>query len=397
MARLLPAAALLALLAACGGQQAFEMPPPEVEVQAVQPQSLPIQKDLVGRLAAYRSADVRARVPGVLQRRVYQEGQDVKQGDVLFTIDPAPFQAALAQAQAALAQAEANYANAKVAAERARQLAPQHYVSQSDLDNALAAERSTEAAVQAARAAVQSAQINLGYATVRAPISGRADKQQVTEGALVGQGVPTLLTTIDQIDSLYVNFSISVAEMDALRAADVDHARQAEVQVTLQDGSVYPHSGRLDFSADVVDPATGAVALRALLPNPDKRLLPGSYVNVRLNLGAQAGVYVIPQRAVLRDHESAYVLAVVEGEIKDAAGNVTHNGPVSVRKNITLDRTDNGHWIVSGGLAAGDRIITSGLQRADPSTDPRRPSSMPVTVRTPDQAPAGPATAPAQD
>jgi len=138
--------------------------------------------------------------------------------------------------------------------------------------------------------------------------------------------------------------------------------------VYLPDGSVYPHSGRLDFSADVVDPATGAVALRALLPNPDKRLLPGSYV-----------------------------LAVVEGEIKDAAGNVTHNGPVSVRKNITLDRTDNGHWIVTGGLAAGDTIITSGLQRADPSTDPRRPSSMPVTPRTPGQAPAGPAPQAAQD
>jgi len=374
MARLLPAAALMALLASCGGQQAFEMPPPEVEVQAVQPQSIPVQKELVGRLAAFRSADVRARVPGVLQRRVYQEGQDVKQGDVLFTIDPAPFQAALAQAQASLAQAEANYANAKVAADRARQLAPQHYVSQSDLDNALAAERSTEAAVQAGRAAVQAAQINLGYATVRAPISGRADKQQVTEGALVGQGVPTLLTTIDQIDSLYVNFSISVAEMDALRAADADHDGQAEVQVMLQDGSVYPHSGRLDFSADVVDPATGAVALRALLPNPDKRLLPGSYVSVRLNLGQQAGVYVVPQRAVLRDGESAYVLVVGQGN-------------TVARKDITLDRTDNGHWVVLGGLAAGDQVIVSGLQRAV--------IGEPVTL--PGAAPAGPASAPAQD
>jgi len=178
IARLLPAAALVALLASCGGQQAEKTPPPEVDVQVVQPQSLPIQKELVGRLAAFRSADVRARVPGVLQRRVFQEGQDVKQGDVLFTIDPAPYQAALAQARASLAQAE--------------------YVSQSDLDNAEAAERSTQAAVQAARAAVQSAQINLSYATVRAPISGRADKQQVTEGALVGQGAPTLLTTIRQ-------------------------------------------------------------------------------------------------------------------------------------------------------------------------------------------------------
>jgi len=395
MARFLPAAAMMALLASCGGPQGGEPPPPEVEVQAVAPQSLPIQKELVGRLAAFRSADVRARVAGVLQRRVYQEGQDVKQGDVLFTIDPAPFQAALAQAQASLAQAEANYANARVAADRARQLAPQHYVSQSDLDNALAAERSTEAAVQAARAAVQAAQINLGYATVRAPISGRADKQQVTEGALVGQGAPTLLTTIDQIDSLYVNFSISVAEMDALRASG--HNGQADVQVMLQDGSVYPHRGHLDFSADVVDPATGAVALRALLPNPDKRLLPGSYVSVRLNLGELAGVYVIPQKAVQRDHMGAYVLKVIEGEIKDETGQITHRGAISVRNNITLDRTDNGHWIVTSGLAAGDRIIVSGLQRADPSTDPRRPPSMPVTPRAADNAPAGAAPQAAQD
>jgi len=242
---------------------------------------------------------------------------------------------------------------------------------------------------------VQSAQINLGYATVRAPISGRADKQQVTEGALVGQGAATLLTTIDQIDSLYVNFAISVTEMDALRASG--HNGQAGVQVYLQDGSVYPHTGHLDFSADVVDPATGAVALRALLPNPDKRLLPGSYVNLSLNLGEQAGVYVIPQKAVLRDHQGAYVLAVVDGEIKDQAGNVTYSGPVSVRKDITLDRTDNGHWIVTDGLAAGDRLIVSGLQRADPSADPRRPPSKPVTPRVPGQAPAGPAPQAAQD
>jgi len=375
MTRFLPATTLVTLLlTACQGQQAFEMPPPQVEVQALQPQTLAVQKELVGRLAAFRSADVRARVPGVLQRRVYQEGQDVKRGDVLFTIDPAPFQAALAQAQASLAQAEANYANAKVTADRARQLAPQHYVSQSDLDNALAAERSTEAAVQAGRAAVQAAQINLGYATVRAPISGRTDKQQVTEGALVGQGVPTLLTTIDQIDSLYVNFAISVAEMDALRAADVDHDGQASVQVILQDGSVYPHDGRLDFSADVVDPATGAVALRALLPNPDKRLLPGSYVSVRLNLGQQTGVYVVPQASVLRDGKSAYVLAVGQDNMV-------------ARKNITLDRTDHGHWIVTEGLATGDKIITSGLQRAE--------IGKPVTL--PSAAPEVPATAPAQD
>jgi len=381
MARFLPAALVLALLlTACQNDQAFVPPPPEVEVQAVQPQSLPIQK----RLAAFRSADVRARVPGVLQRRVYQEGQDVKQGDVLFTIDPAPYQAALAQAQASLAQAEANAVNAKIAAERARQLAPTSYVSQSDLDNAEAAERSTAAAVQAARAAVQSAQINLGYATVRAPISGRADKQQVTEGALVGQGAPTLLTTIDQIDSLYVNFAISVAEMNALRATATGQQGQAVVQVALPDGSVYPHLGHLDFSADVVDPATGAVALRALLPNPDKRLLPGSYVNVNLNLGEQTGVYVVPQAAVQRDGESAFVLVVEDRDIPQE-DNTTTRQTIVARKNIELDRTDNGHWIVNRGLASGDRIIVSGLQRAE--------VGKPVSLRGEGPAPGDHATA----
>ncbi|HZV24071.1 MAG TPA: efflux RND transporter periplasmic adaptor subunit, partial [Luteimonas sp.] len=194
-----------ALAAGCSKEGANEgpggpggaMPPAEVGVVTVQPASVPLVKELVGRLSAYRSADVRARVPGVLQRRVYEEGSDVAKGQVLFIIDPAPLQVALGQAEAAQAQAQANYANAKAAADRARTLAPQKFISQADLDNALAAERSAAAALQAGRAAVASARINLGYATVRAPISGRAGKQQVTEGALVGQGDATLLTTVD--------------------------------------------------------------------------------------------------------------------------------------------------------------------------------------------------------
>jgi len=365
MARFLPAALVLALLlTACQNPPPPAPPPPEVETRTFTPQTLAVQKELVGRLSAFRSADVRARVAGVLQRRVYQEGQDVKQGEVLFTIDPAPFQAALAQAEAVLAQAQANYANAKAAADRARQLAPEAYVSQSDLDNALAAERSTEAAVQAGRAAVESARINLGYATVRAPISGRADRQQVTEGALVGQGVATLLTTVDQIDPLYVNFSISVAEMSALRAADIHNGGQVKVQLRLPDGSVYPHAGQLDFSSDVVDPATGAIALRARVPNPDKRLLPGTYVAVNATVGQQDGVYLVPQAAVLRDPGGAYVLAVVPGEIKDEEGKSTYAGPVVARRNVNLARAEGGHWVVDGGLNPDDRVIVSGVQRA---------------------------------
>ena len=215
---------LMALaLSGCGkdgsgsGAPAGAMPPPEVGVVTAQATTVPLQQQLVGRLAPFRSADVRARVPGVLQRRVYEEGSDVAQGQVLFLIDAAPLQAALGQSQAALAAAQASYANARSVADRARKLLPQQYISQADFDNALAAERSAGAAVQQARAGVQSAQINRGYATVRAPISGRAGKQQVTEGALVGQGDTTLLTTVDQIDPLYVNFSMSIAQLEQTR------------------------------------------------------------------------------------------------------------------------------------------------------------------------------------
>src|SRR5690242_5010743 len=196
------------------------MPPPEVGVVTVQPASVPLVKELVGRLSAYRSADVRARVPGVLQRRAYEEGSDVAKGQLLFVIDPAPLQAALGQAEAALATANANYANAHAAAERARTLAPQKFISQADLDNALAAERSASAARLSGKAAVDAARISLGYASVRAPISGRAGKQQVTEGALVGQGDATLLTTIDQIDPIYVNFTLSVTDLEDMRRAN---------------------------------------------------------------------------------------------------------------------------------------------------------------------------------
>ena len=350
--RLIALAASALLLAACGGEQEQQAPPPpEVGVITVQPSTVAMTKDMVGRLAPFRSADVRARVPGVVQRRVYEEGSDVREGDVLFVIDPAPFQADLSAAQAALAQAEANAANARSMAERARRLAPENFISRSDLDNALAAERSAAAAVQAGRAAVDAARINLGYATVRAPISGIAGKQRVTEGALVGTGEATLLTTVDQADPLYVNFSIGVSELERIRDAMSEAAgRESEVTVRLPDGSEYAHKGVLDFSGDLVDPATGAVSMRARIPNPDKRLLPGTYVTLQATLGVQKGVFAIPQAAVQRDARSAYVLVV---------GN---EGKVA-RKDVNAASAANGHWIVTEGLAAGDQVIVAGLQR----------------------------------
>lgn len=348
--------AILLALAACKPQQQPEMPPPEVGVVKVNPQTVPLQRDLVGRLSPFRSSDVRARVPGVLLKRVYKEGSDVKEGQALFQIDPAQLQASLSAAQANLASAQATYANAKVAAERARQLAPQSYVSKSDLDNAEAAERSAAAAVQQAQATVSTARLNLGYASVTAPISGRAGKQQVTEGALVGQGDATLLTTVDQIDQLYVNFSLSVNELEALRRAQskggvhLAEASESKVQVVLSDGTVYDHEGVLDFSGTVVDPATGAVTLRALIPNPDQMLLPGMFVTIKATLGERKNAFVVPQDAVLRDASSAYVFVV------GADGKVT-------RKNVTAVNPRNGQWIVTSGLAANDQVIVSGVQK----------------------------------
>lgn len=377
MRRILIASLLSVTLAACGGEQeAQQPPPPELGVVSVQPSNAPLRRDLVGRLAAYRSADVRARVPGVLQRRVYQEGSDVDEGQVLFEIDPAPLRAAAGEAQAALAQARANQANARAAANRARTLAPERFISQSDLDNALAAERSANASVQAAQSAVQSADINLGYATVRAPIAGRAGKQQVTEGALVGQGTATLLTTVDQIDPLYVNFTMGAGELDQVRGMQLDRQGPVQVQVKLPDGSTYAHAGELDFSGDIVDPDTGAVSLRALLPNPERRLMPGTYVTLVATLGMQQGVFAVPHASVQRDATGAYVLVV------GADGNV-------VRKDVTIDRADAGSWIVTGGLAAGDQVVASGLQRARVG-EPATPTPWQPGAGAPADAPAAP-------
>lgn len=352
MTRFLPIALMLAITTACSQEEPQgPPPPPEVGVVAVSSADLPLQQELSGRLSPYRSADVRARVPGVVQKRVYSEGSEVREGDVLFLIDPAQLQAALGTAQASLAQAQASYTNARTTADRARQLAPTSYISRSDLDNALAAERSAAAAVQAGRAAVDAARINLGYATVRAPIDGIAGKQRVTEGALVGTGEATLLTTVDQVDPLYVNFSISVSELERIRAASVARGEgEAEVVVRLPDGSEHPHRGVLDFSGDIVDPATGAVSLRARVANPDKRLLPGTYVTLVATLGMQPGAFAVPQAAVQRDVRGAYVLVV------GADGKV-------VRKDIRTSSASNGSWIVTGGLAEGDQVIVAGVQK----------------------------------
>jgi membrane fusion protein (multidrug efflux system) len=349
----------LLALAACGkGQQQGppQTPPPEVGVLKVQPQNSPLTRDLVGRLSAYRRADVRARVPGVLLKRSYDEGTDVKKGQLLFQIDPAPLKAVLGASSAALAQAQATDTNNKVTAQRLRELAPKGYVSKSDLDNALAAERNSAAAVQAARANVQSARINLGYASVTSPIDGRAGQQQVTEGALVGNGEATLLTTVDQIDPMYVNFTMSVAAMEQMRGAQrsgnvtLADPNKASVRVSLPDGSAYAEEGVLDFSDTSVNPATGSVNLRAKIPNPKHSLLPGMYVTLQANLGQQHKVFLIPQQAVQRDTVGAYVMTVgAEGKV--------------ARKDVTTTSMSGGNWVINDGIQAGDEVVVSGLQK----------------------------------
>ncbi|MEJ2509038.1 MAG: efflux RND transporter periplasmic adaptor subunit [Gammaproteobacteria bacterium] len=331
-------------------------PPPEVSVVAAKAESVPVTRKLVGRLAPTRIAQVRARVAGIVLKREYKEGSDVKAGQVLFQIDPAPLKAALHARQAALAKARADAVNAAQTAKRYRRLHAKHLLSQQDLDTALANERTTAAAVQQAEADLETAKLNLGYATVAAPIDGRAGRALVTEGALVGQGEATELTTVEQIDPIYVNYSESVTTLAALQqqaGPAKTTASPASVQVLLPDGSTYPHTGTVDFSDQSVDPSTGAVSLRAVVPNPEHRLLPGMFVSLRVTVGHVDHGFLLPQAAVQRDQGGAYVM-VVDAKDKVEQRRVETHG---------MTRTD---WIVTGALHDGDRVIVEGLQKVHP-------------------------------
>ncbi|RUL78182.1 efflux RND transporter periplasmic adaptor subunit [Dyella choica] len=374
----------LLALAACSGKEQGppKMPPPTVGVVEAQPQTVPLNKELVGRLSAYRSADVRARVSGVLLKRVYTEGTDVKQGQLLFQIDPVTYKANLANAEAALASAQATYANAHVLANRDRQLVPQGYVARQQLDTAEADERSALAAVKQAQAGVETARVNLSYTNVTSPIDGRAGEQQVTEGAIVGNSTAdaganaTLLTTVDQLDPLYVNFTLSAADLDKLRHAqasgNVQLAAQDKttVQITLPSGAKYEQQGTLNFSDTSVNPTTGAINLRAVVPNAERRLLPGMYVTLTVHVGELNKVFLVPQAGIQRDPAGAYALVVG----KD--GNVA-------QKRVTADTMHGHDWIVASGLEAGDQVIVSGVQAAKPGAPAK------ATPWQPDQTPAG--------
>ena len=338
------------------------MPVPEVAVVRAKSQSVPLTRELVGRLAATRVAQVRARVAGVILNRVYAEGTDVKAGDVLFRIDPAQLQATLHAAEAALAKAEADAANAALTAKRYKELREKHTLSQQDLDTALANERTTAAVVKQAQANVETARLNLSYATVTAPIDGRAGRALVTEGALVGQNEATQLTTIEQIDPIYVNFSLSVSELQQLEQGEGSKRQgpgplpESRVEILLPEGSPYSHPGTIDFSDMSVDPGTGALSLRAVVENPSKRLLPGMFVNLRLTTGLIDDAFLLPQAALLRDATGAYLLVLND------------QGKVEQRRVETHGMTRE-DWILTGQLADGDQVIISGLQKVKPGSE----------------------------
>ncbi|MDQ2971870.1 MAG: efflux RND transporter periplasmic adaptor subunit [Pseudomonadota bacterium] len=348
---------LVSALASCGKPQEAKSPPPQVGVITVHAQSVPLVRDFVGRLAATLSAQVRARVTGIVLQRVYTEGSDVKAGDVLFRIDPAPLQATLRSQQGLLDEAQATAHDAQVKAQRTRELAARGVIAKQDLDDALAAAAQATAAAEAAAANVQNAKIDLGYATVTAPISGRAGRANVTVGALVSLTDANPLTTVERINPAYVDFSQPMAEVETLRHAQasgdlkLSAPDQAQVQVLLPDGSVYPHTGTLDFSDLAVDPQTGAVSLRALIPNPDRTLLPGMFVKLRLTLGLRHHAYLMSQAAVQRDAQGAYLLVVgADDKVRS--------------KRVTLDGQRGSQWVIENGLDDGDRVIVSGVQKA---------------------------------
>ena len=357
---LLPCLVMMAAAGCGSGKKPAAAAPPKVGTVTAQQQTVPLTRDLVGRLSAYFSANVVARVSGVLVKRTYKEGDEVKAGQILFEIDPAYYTAVLKNNLAILAEDEATYTNSRVTAERDHKLLPIGSVSQQNVDDADAAERSAAAKVKADQAAVDTARINLGYTRVTSPISGTASQQQVTQGALVGNATSdtgsggTLLTTVERLDPLYVNFTISAADLLTLRQARnvaLAHQSDTKVQITLPNGSPYAEAGTLDFSDVAANPITGAVNLRARVPNPNHDLLPGMYVTLRITLGEQSHVYLIPQQGVQRDTVGAYVLVVgPDGKV--------------LRKDVTTSESDGNDWIVTSGLDNGDRVIVAGLQGA---------------------------------
>ena len=388
------AAAVLAsalLLAACGAKNDAAAPagggappPPEVGVVTVTPGSIGLVNELPGRLEASRVAQVRARSTGILQKRLFTEGSDVKAGQALFQIDDAPYRAAMESAQASVAQTEATVAQTTALVQRYKPLVELNAVSRLDYDNAVTAQKTAQANLAAAKAGATTARINLGFAAVTAPISGRIGRALVTEGALVSQTESTQLAVIQQIDPMYVNFTQSASDAMRLRQAmdagvlkRAPGAEAASVSIVLEDGTPYPSKGRLLFTDLTVDATSGQVTLRAEVPNPEKRLLPGLFVRVRLEQAQAGGAVLLPQQAVTRSSQGDTVMVV---------GADNHLAPRPVK----LGPAQGNQWLVLEGLKADDKVMVDGFQKL-----PRGKPGDPIVVKPVPWQPLGAAKAPA--
>jgi membrane fusion protein (multidrug efflux system) len=351
--------AVMAPLTACGHKKdppppgagaGAKMPQPEVGVITTKIEKIALETELPARAEAIRVAQVRARVNGVVLKRLFEEGSEVKQGQSLFQIDPEPYQAQLNSAQAELGKAQANLAQQQAQADRYKPLVAANAVSKQEYVNVVAAQKQGEADVANAKAQVRIAQINSGYASVQAPISGRIGRALVTEGALVSAAEATQLALIQQTSTMYLNITQSATDLQKLRKNAGSKSSAIPVTVLLEDGTEYARKGKLLFSDMTVDPTTGQVNLRAQVDNPDNQILPGQYVRVRLSQAELPAGILVPQQAVTRSNQG------------DTLSIVSADGKITPRT-ITIGSQKGSNWVVLSGLKEGENVMVDGFQK----------------------------------
>lgn len=356
-------------------------PPPAVTIEVAKSAPVPMTLEYSARTAGYREVEVRAQVSGILQRRTYEEGRPVKAGQVLFRIDPRPYQAALGQAQGSLAQAQARYRQTDRDLRRIRELQKKGFASESELDRYISNFEQAKADVEAARANVQAKQIDLNYTTVTAPISGMASKEVRSEGSLVAAADPnsSLLTKLTQLDPVYVNFAYPDTEAARLRDGvqsgklSLPSGGKLAAELRFGDGSKYPIDGVVDFTDSFVNTGTGTVNARAVVPNPDNQLIPGQFVRVLIKGITRKAAVTVPERALAQGPRGTFVYVVDK------------DGFARVRQ-VTTNQTVNGRWIIDAGVDDGDHVIVEGI----PKVRPDQP------VKASEAAPQAPAPQPAQ-